>query len=66
MSKSSALLRELSAQITDLATDVANSIVGARWGRSRSSGFVWKPGLIVTADEVTPAAALILNPPPHR
>ena len=51
MSKSSALLQELSAGITDLITGVANSIVGVRSGRSRSSGFVWKPGLIVTADE---------------
>ena len=66
MSKSSAPLQELSAGITDLVTGVENSIVGVRLGRSRSSGFVWKPGLIVTADEVTPAAALILNPPPHR
>ena len=51
MSKSSALLQELSAGITDLITGVANSIVGVRSGRSRSSGFVWKPGLIVTAHE---------------
>src|SRR6516165_10924703 len=51
MSKASALLQELSAGITDLVTGVANSIVGVRSGRSRSSGLVWKRGLIVTADE---------------
>ena len=51
MSKSFALLQELSAGLADLVTGAGNSIVGVRLGRSRSSGFVWKPGLIVTADE---------------
>jgi len=51
MSKSSALLQELSAGITGLVSSVANSIVGVGSGRSRSSGLVWKRGLIVTADE---------------
>jgi len=51
MSKPFALLQELSAGLADLVTGVGNSIVGVRLGRSRSSGFVWKPGLIVTADE---------------
>ena len=51
MSKSSTLLEELSAGLAGLVTSVANSIVGVGSGRSCSSGFVWKPGLVVTADE---------------
>jgi S1-C subfamily serine protease len=51
MSKSSTLLEELSAGLAGLVTSVANSIVGVGSGRSSSSGFVWKPGLVVTADE---------------
>ena len=51
MSKSPALLEQLSAGLTGLVTGVAHSVVGVGWGRSRSSGFVWRPGLIMTADE---------------
>jgi S1-C subfamily serine protease len=51
MSKSTALLEELSAGLADLVTSVANLVVGVGPRPSRSSGFVWKPGLIVTADE---------------
>jgi S1-C subfamily serine protease len=51
MSKSSALVEELSTGLTSLVTSVANSIVAVRSGRSRSSGFVWRPGFVVTADE---------------
>ena len=44
-------LQDLSAAFTGLVAKVAPSIVSVRSHRSRSSGFVWRPGLIVTADE---------------
>jgi S1-C subfamily serine protease len=53
MSKSSSIteLKELSAAIVGLVAGTAPSLVSVSSGRSRSSGFVWRPGLIVTADE---------------
>jgi S1-C subfamily serine protease len=60
------LLAALSASLSALVATTAPSLVSVRSHRSVSSGFVWKPGLIVTADEalaeegeiaVTPAGA---------
>jgi len=47
----STLLTDLSAAFVDLAARVAPTIVAVPSDRSRSSGFVWRPGLIVTAEE---------------
>jgi len=47
----STLLTDLSAAFADLAASVAPSAVAVHSECSRSSGFVWGPGLIVTADE---------------
>jgi S1-C subfamily serine protease len=44
-------LETLSAALTEGVADVASSIVAVHSHRSRSSGFVWRPGLIVTAEE---------------
>lgn len=44
-------LEALSAALSALVAQVAPSMVAIRSHRARSSGFVWKPGLIVTADE---------------
>ena len=44
-------IQDLSAALTGLAAKVAPGIVSVHSHRSRSSGFVWRPGLIVTADE---------------
>lgn len=41
----------LSTELARLAEDSARSVVSVRSERTRSTGFVWKPGLIVTADE---------------
>ena len=45
------LLTGLSAALSGLIAEVAPAIVAVHARRSRSSGFVWRPGLIVTADE---------------
>jgi S1-C subfamily serine protease len=44
-------LQQLSDALTDMVTRAAPSVVAVHSGRSRSSGFVWRSGLIVTADE---------------
>jgi S1-C subfamily serine protease len=44
-------IQDLSAAFTGLVSKVAPGIVSVHSHRSRSSGFVWRPGLIVTADE---------------
>ena len=44
-------LQDLSSAFTGLVVKVAPSIVSVSSHRSRSSGFIWRPGLIVTADE---------------
>jgi S1-C subfamily serine protease len=44
-------LQHLSDAFTDVVDRAAPSIVAVHSTRSRSSGFVWRPGLIVTADE---------------
>ena len=45
-------LQQLSDALTDIVGRAAQSIVAVHSRRSRSSGFVWRPGLIVTVDEV--------------
>ena len=44
-------LQHLSDALTDIVVRAAPSVVAVHSPRSRSSGFVWRPGLIVTADE---------------
>ena len=44
-------LQQLSDAFTDIVVRAAPSIVAVYSSRARSSGFVWRPGLIVTADE---------------
>ncbi|WP_298882126.1 S1C family serine protease [uncultured Bradyrhizobium sp.] len=41
----------LSSALADVVSRIAPSVVSVHSHRSRSTGFVWKPGLIVTADE---------------
>jgi S1-C subfamily serine protease len=47
----SSQLTELSAEFARLVGIAAPSIIAVHSDRSRSSGFFWRPGLIVTADE---------------
>ncbi|WP_426423548.1 S1C family serine protease [Bradyrhizobium genosp. A] len=44
-------LTSLSSALADVVASIAPSVVSVHSHRSRSTGFVWKPGLIVTADE---------------
>jgi S1-C subfamily serine protease len=44
-------LSSLSSAIADVVARIAPSVVSVHSHRSRSTGFVWKPGLIITADE---------------
>jgi S1-C subfamily serine protease len=44
-------LQSLSAALVALVAETGHSVVSVNSHRSRSSGFVWRPGLIVTADE---------------
>src|SRR3984893_1659482 len=44
-------LQQLSDALANLVTRTAPSVVAVHSGRSRSSGFVWRTDLIVTADE---------------
>jgi S1-C subfamily serine protease len=44
-------LQSLSDTLASVVADAAKSVVAVHSTRSRSSGFVWRPGLIVTADE---------------
>ncbi len=50
-SPSSSPLQPLSAALAGLVAEAARSVVGIHSHRARSSGFVWRPGLVVTADE---------------
>ena len=50
-STSSTQMQDLSAALVSLVASTAPSLVSVSSNRSRSSGFVWRPGLIVTADE---------------
>jgi S1-C subfamily serine protease len=47
-------IQDLSAAFTGLVAKVALGVVSVHSHRSQSSGFVWRPGLIVTADETLP------------
>ena len=47
----SSLLQDLSTEIARIVAGAAGCIVAVHSHRSRSSGFIWRPGLIVTADE---------------
>lgn len=51
MSAQTTLLQSLSTELSDLAAATAANVVAVHSHRSRSSGFVWRPGLIVTASE---------------
>ena len=44
-------LQDLSTALASLVASTAPSVTAVQSHRSRSSGFVWRPGLIVTADE---------------
>ncbi len=44
-------LASVSSSFADIVARTAPAIVSVHSHRSRASGFVWKPGLIVTADE---------------
>ena len=44
-------LQDLSDALAHLVSRAAASVVAVRGARAQSSGFVWRPGLIVTADE---------------
>src|SRR5271157_3754932 len=44
-------LQQLSDALTDVVARAAQSVVAVHSTRARSSGFVWRSGLIVTADE---------------
>jgi S1-C subfamily serine protease len=55
--KALATLADLSSAISALSARFAPSIVSIHSRRFRSSGFVWRPGLIVTADETLPEEA---------
>jgi len=46
-----ASLQQLSDALAEIVANAAKSVVAVHATRSRSSGFVWRPGLIVTADE---------------
>ena len=46
-----ALLSSLSSALADVAARAATAIVSVHSHRSRASGFIWKAGLVVTADE---------------
>lgn len=48
---STSSLQTLSIALSDLVARAAPGIVAVHSHRSHSSGFVWRPGLIVTADE---------------
>ena len=47
----SSLLFALSTELAGLIRDVAPSLVSVQSGRAQSSGFVWRPGLIVAAED---------------
>ncbi len=47
----SSFLFALSTELAGLVRDVAPSLVSVQSGRAQSSGFVWRPGLIVTAED---------------
>lgn len=57
---STAPLQSVSDSLADIVARTAHGVVSVRAGRSRASGFVWRPGLIITADEALPDDAEIV------
>jgi S1-C subfamily serine protease len=52
---SASVLAALSHQLSTLVKDTANAVVAVHTGaRHDTSGFVWRPGLVVTAEEALP------------
>src|SRR4029078_4780506 len=49
--QSATILSSFSSALAELVARTKPAIVSVHWRRLRASGFVWKPGLIVTADE---------------
>jgi S1-C subfamily serine protease len=47
----SSLLQDLSTALAGIVGGAAGYVVAVHSHRSRSSGFIWRPGLVVTADE---------------
>jgi S1-C subfamily serine protease len=47
----SSLLKDFSTEIARIVAGAAGWVAAVHSHRSRSSGFIWRPGLIVTADE---------------
>ncbi|MDM0072765.1 S1C family serine protease [Variovorax sp. J2P1-59] len=50
----SSSFEQLSAAMADAVAGAARSVVAVHTGRSRSSGFAWRDGLVVTCDEALP------------
>ena len=50
----SSLLLSLSAGLAAIVRDVAPSLVSVQSARARSTGFSWRPGLIVAAEDAIP------------
>ena len=48
---SSTLLQDISTAVRTVVAQTAPSVVAVQSRGSRSSGFVWRPGLVVTSDE---------------
>ena len=48
---SSTQMQDLSATLVSMIANIAPSVVSVHSNRSRSSGFAWRPDLVVTADE---------------
>jgi hypothetical protein len=44
-------IQDLSTALASLVASTAPSVISVQSHRSHSSGFVWRPGFIVTADE---------------
>src|SRR5271170_2584355 len=44
-------LQQLSNALIDVVALASRSVVGVHSARSRSSGFIWRPNFVVTADE---------------
>ena len=49
--QTAAVLSSFSSALADVVARTRHAIVSVHSHRSRATGFVWKPGLIVTADE---------------
>ena len=51
MPQSASFTQDLSAAFVHLVGNAAPGVVAVQSDHSRSSGFLWRPGLVVTADE---------------